>query len=248
MKKVAGTPATSRLSEVCGESLVLAPRGLTEDDGGRPGALIKFSLNVASAAKTLSSHFGDTKSLVKVSLLHELGKLGDVTEGNELFIMQESDWHREKLGQMYKYNEACSRMNVAHRTLWLTSQLGFELSREEWMAINVSQGLHLSPISQVLIERSALGWKEFELELMRDVNDNVIIICSIENFDAMGVHTGDSITVAPAQTLSDVVWALISGVAALGEPEREGGDETGRLGETCLSFFFLGRGARCLGT
>jgi carbamoyl-phosphate synthase large subunit len=67
-------------------------------------------------------------------------------------------------------------------------------------------GLAASPISQILIEESILGWKEFELEVMRDLNDNVVIICSIENFDPMGVHTGDSITVAPAQTLSDVEY------------------------------------------
>ncbi|MDH4128378.1 MAG: carbamoyl-phosphate synthase large subunit [Spirochaetota bacterium] len=64
-------------------------------------------------------------------------------------------------------------------------------------------GLSLSPISEILIEESVLGWKEFELEVMRDVKDNVVIICSIENFDPMGIHTGDSITVAPQQTLSD---------------------------------------------
>ena len=64
-------------------------------------------------------------------------------------------------------------------------------------------GLAASPVSQVLIEESILGWKEYELELMRDLNDNVVVICSIENFDPMGVHTGDSITVAPAQTLTD---------------------------------------------
>ncbi len=64
-------------------------------------------------------------------------------------------------------------------------------------------GLDLSPVSEILIEESVLGWKEFELEVMRDVMDNVVIICSIENFDPMGVHTGDSITVAPAQTLTD---------------------------------------------
>jgi len=67
----------------------------------------------------------------------------------------------------------------------------------------VKAGLDLSPVSEILIEQSALGWKEFELEVMRDGMDNVVIICSIENFDPMGVHTGDSITVAPAQTLTD---------------------------------------------
>lgn len=67
----------------------------------------------------------------------------------------------------------------------------------------VSNGLNESPISQVLVEESVLGWKEYELEVMRDLKDNVVIICSIENFDPMGIHTGDSITVAPAQTLTD---------------------------------------------
>ena len=67
----------------------------------------------------------------------------------------------------------------------------------------VRGGLAASPIHEVLIEESILGWKEFELEVMRDLADNVVIICSIENFDPMGVHTGDSITVAPAQTLTD---------------------------------------------
>src|SRR2546421_4957765 len=70
----------------------------------------------------------------------------------------------------------------------------------------VRAGLAASPVHQVLIEESILGWKEFELEVMRDLADNVVIICSIENFDPMGVHTGDSITVAPAQTLTDVEY------------------------------------------
>ncbi|MDP1798654.1 MAG: carbamoyl-phosphate synthase large subunit, partial [Planctomycetaceae bacterium] len=67
----------------------------------------------------------------------------------------------------------------------------------------VRKGLSLSPVSEVLLEESIIGWKEYEMEVMRDVADNVVIICSIENFDPMGVHTGDSITVAPAQTLTD---------------------------------------------
>lgn len=67
----------------------------------------------------------------------------------------------------------------------------------------VNRGLDASPIREVLVEESLIGWKEFELEVMRDINDNFVVICSIENFDPMGVHTGDSITVAPSQTLSD---------------------------------------------
>ena len=75
-------------------------------------------------------------------------------------------------------------------------------NREEYDDL-VIRGLDLSPVTQVLIEESILGWKEFEMEVMRDADDNVVIICAIENFDPMGIHTGDSITVAPAQTLTD---------------------------------------------
>ncbi len=79
---------------------------------------------------------------------------------------------------------------------------GIAYNPEEFRAICKS-GLEASPVSQILIEQSLLGWKEFELEVMRDTADNVVIVCSIENLDPMGVHTGDSITVAPAQTLTD---------------------------------------------
>jgi carbamoyl-phosphate synthase large subunit len=79
---------------------------------------------------------------------------------------------------------------------------GIAYDEAEFRAI-IKQGLHDSPVHTVLVEQSVLGWKEYELEVMRDHNDTVVIICSIENFDPMGVHTGDSITVAPAQTLSD---------------------------------------------
>jgi carbamoyl-phosphate synthase large subunit len=89
----------------------------------------------------------------------------------------------------------------------------------------LERGLALSPVHEVLIEESALGWKEFELEVMRDLADNCIIVCSIENFDAMGVHTGDSITVAPAQTLTDREYQMMRD-AALG-CLREIGVDTG---------------------
>lgn len=89
----------------------------------------------------------------------------------------------------------------------------------------LERGLKLSPISEVLIEESLLGWKEFELEVMRDKNDNVVIICSIENFDPMGIHTGDSITVAPAQTLTDVEYQAMRDAAI--KAIREIGVDTG---------------------
>jgi carbamoyl-phosphate synthase large subunit len=89
----------------------------------------------------------------------------------------------------------------------------------------IKWGLQQSPLQQVLVEESVIGWKEFELEVMRDLKDNVVIICSIENFDPMGVHTGDSITVAPAQTLTDKEYQLMrdASLAII----REIGVETG---------------------
>ncbi|MDT8070369.1 MAG: carbamoyl-phosphate synthase large subunit [Terriglobia bacterium] len=101
---------------------------------------------------------------------------------------------------------------------------GIAYNREELVEL-LSRGLDLSPVHEVLIEESVLGWKEFELELMRDFNDNVIVICSIENFDAMGVHTGDSITVAPAQTLTDREYQRMRDAAI--KVIREIGVETG---------------------
>src|SRR6184192_235148 len=101
---------------------------------------------------------------------------------------------------------------------------GIAYNREELLEI-LARGLDLSPVHQVLIEESVLGWKEYELEVVRDLADNVIIICSIENFDPMGVHTGDSITVAPAQTLSDREYQAMRDAAI--KVIREIGVETG---------------------
>ena len=101
---------------------------------------------------------------------------------------------------------------------------GFAYSEEEFERIARS-GLSLSPISEILVEESMVGWKEFEMEVMRDRKDNVVIICSIENVDAMGIHTGDSITVAPAQTLTDKEYQRMrdASIACI----REIGVETG---------------------
>src|SRR6266496_4817252 len=101
---------------------------------------------------------------------------------------------------------------------------GIAYNRQEFEE-TVRRGLDLSPVSQVLIERSVIGWKEFELEVMRDCADNVVIVCSIENFDPMGIHTGDSITVAPAQTLTDKEYQYMrdAAIAVI----REIGVETG---------------------
>jgi carbamoyl-phosphate synthase large subunit len=101
---------------------------------------------------------------------------------------------------------------------------GIAYNREELMEI-LARGLDLSPVHECLLEESVLGWKEYELEVVRDLNDNVIIICSIENFDPMGVHTGDSITVAPAQTLTDREYQVMRDAAI--RVIREIGVETG---------------------
>ena len=101
---------------------------------------------------------------------------------------------------------------------------GIAYNQEEFEAIARS-GLDASPVSQILVEQSLLGWKEYELEVMRDLADNVVIICSIENLDPMGVHTGDSITVAPAQTLTDKEYQRLRDASI--KIIREIGVETG---------------------
>src|SRR5690606_21107443 len=101
---------------------------------------------------------------------------------------------------------------------------GIAYNREEFEEI-VTRGLEASPASEVLLEESVIGWKEYEMEVVRDRNDNCIIICSIESLDPMGVHTGDSITVAPAQTLTDKEYQVLrdASIAVL----REIGVDTG---------------------
>lgn len=101
---------------------------------------------------------------------------------------------------------------------------GIAYNKEEFLEI-CERGLDLSPTNELLIEESILGWKEYEMEVVRDCNDNVIIICSIENLDPMGVHTGDSITVAPAQTLTDKEYQIMRNASI--EVLREIGVETG---------------------
>ena len=135
----------------------------------------------------------------------------DMAEDRELFRRAMADIGLE-----------CARSRIAHsmeEALAVQSEIGFPTvirpsftlggsgggiayNREEFEAI-VARGLDASPTNEVLLEESVLGWKEYEMEVVRDRNDNCIIVCSIENLDPMGVHTGDSITVAPAQTLTD---------------------------------------------
>jgi carbamoyl-phosphate synthase large subunit len=101
---------------------------------------------------------------------------------------------------------------------------GIAYNKEEFVEI-CTRGLDLSPTNELLIDESLIGWKEFEMEVVRDKNDNCIIVCAIENFDPMGVHTGDSITVAPAQTLTDKEYQIMRNASC--EVLREIGVETG---------------------
>ncbi|MBP9614136.1 MAG: carbamoyl-phosphate synthase large subunit, partial [Thiopseudomonas sp.] len=129
---------------------------------------------------------------------------------------------------MRSINLACPRSGIAHNmeeAYKVQSEVGFPCiirpsftmggtgggiayNREEFEEI-CTRGLDLSPTKELLIDESLIGWKEFEMEVVRDKNDNCIIVCSIENFDPMGVHTGDSITVAPAQTLTDKEYQIM---------------------------------------
>ena len=155
--------------------------------------------------------------LVREGVLDECGveliaasqKAIDMAEDREQFreAMSEINLESPKAEIAHSLDEAIKKQKVVGYptiirpsfTIW--SGGGIAYNFEEFQQI-VSHGLEVSPTTEVLLE-SVIGWKEFEMEVVRDKNDNCIIICSIENLDPMGVHTGDSITVAPAQTLTD---------------------------------------------
>jgi carbamoyl-phosphate synthase large subunit len=126
--------------------------------------------------------------------------------------MERSAWPCRTAASPARWTTRCAssrtsatRPSSGRRSRWAARAAASRTTAEEFEAA-VRRGIDLSPIGEVLIDRSVIGWKEFELEVVRDGADNVVIICSIENIDPMGVHTGDSITVAPSQTLSDVEY------------------------------------------
>jgi hypothetical protein len=135
----------NRLMNDVGERLILCPASPREEQYGcHPGGLVQHALRVTDAMRKINSALGyelQTASILKVGLLHEIGKVGD--NETDYFIDQDSDWHREKLGQLYKYNENIEKMTVSHRTLWLLQHYGVALTRDEWEAITVAQGSHL---------------------------------------------------------------------------------------------------------
>src|SRR3977135_1916326 len=126
-------------------------------------------------------------------------------------VAEDRLWFKDACRKIGLEVPASALVNNAKDALRLCDQLGFPLD--------------MSPVHEALVEESVLGWKEYELEVMRDFRDNFVVICTIENFDPMGVHTGDSITVAPAQTLTDKEFQRMRDAAAA--IVREVGVETG---------------------
>src|SRR6202522_2432046 len=156
-------------------------------------------------------------------------------------VAEDRLWFKDACRKIGLEVPASALVNNAQDALRLCDQLGFPLvirpsftmggaggsiayNREEFSE-SISHALDASPVHEALVEESVLGWKEYELEVMRDCRDNFVVICTIENFDPMGVHTGDSITVAPAQTLTDKEYQRMRDAAAA--VIREVGVETG---------------------
>src|ERR1700757_4461952 len=156
-------------------------------------------------------------------------------------VAEDRLWFKDACRKIGLEVPASALVNNAQDALRLCDQLGFPLvirpsftlggtggsiayNKEEFSEA-IAHALDISPVHEALVEESVLGWKEYELEVMRDYRDNFVVICSIENFDPMGVHTGDSITVAPAQTLTDKEYQRMRDAAAA--IIREVGVETG---------------------
>ena len=134
----------NKLLEDLGERLVMCPASTRTDQYGcEPGGLVEHALRVTHTMRTLNSSLEmnlDTASILKVGLLHEIGKVGSLSK--RYFVEQDSSWHREKLGQLYKFNEDLNKMSVSHRTLWLLQHYGVTLTDDEWLAIQLASGFH----------------------------------------------------------------------------------------------------------
>ena len=200
------------------------PDALLPTLGGQTG--LNLSLDLAKAgilekhgveligAKEEAINKGEDRELFKAAML----KIGlDVARSDTVNTVEEALLAQQEIGGEFP---VIIRPSF---TLGGTGG-GIAYNLEEFEEM-VAKGLDLSPVRQVLVEECLLGWKEFEMEVMRDHKDQCIVICSIENFDAMGVHTGDSITIAPAMTLTDKEYQLMrdASFACI----REVGVETG---------------------
>jgi len=134
----------NKLLDELGERLVMCPASPREDQHGcYPGGLIEHGLETTAMMRKLKDAYAldiPVSSILKVGLLHSVGKVGDLT--HDYFVDQPSDWHREKLGQLYKYNEEIPKMSVSHRTLFLLQHFGVILTGDEWLAIQLAAGFH----------------------------------------------------------------------------------------------------------
>jgi carbamoyl-phosphate synthase large subunit len=204
-------------------------------ESGRPGIFAVLPTVGGQTALNLAVELADTGVLEKYGV-HLIGaQLDAIKKGEDRLLFKDA---MTKIGLDVPKS---SLVNNLKDGMDFTSKIGFPVilrpsftlggtgggiayNRDELLEL-LARGLDLSPVHEVLLEESILGWKEYELELMRDLADNVIVICSIENFDPMGVHTGDSITVAPAQTLTDREYQAMrdAAIAVI----REIGVETG---------------------
>ena len=132
------------LLETMGERIIMCPSSTRIDSHGcHPGGMIKHSLDVTAKMRTLNESLClnvSVSSILKAGLLHDIGKVGDDT--HDLFLEQDSSWHRDKLGQMYKYNEDIQKMSVSHMSLYTLQRFGVNLTKDEWLAIQLAQGSH----------------------------------------------------------------------------------------------------------
>ena len=199
-------------------------------------AMTKIGLETPKSALANASA---AKKADRAKYLAEIARIEAANEGEArtaALAAFEKTWHRGESERRKRYGEhAIGQALIALAEVGLPAIIrpsftmggtggGIAYNREEFLDI-VERGIDASPTNEVLIEESVLGWKEYEMEVVRDKNDNCIIVCSIENIDPMGVHTGDSITVAPALTLTDKEYQVMrdASLAVL----REIGVETG---------------------
>ncbi len=204
-------------------------------ESGRPGIFAVLPTVGGQTALNLAVELADSGILEKYGAQLIGAQLGAIKKGEDRLLFKDA---MTRIGLEVPKS---SLVNNLKDGIDFSSKIGFPVilrpsftlggtgggiayNREELLEL-LARGLDLSPVHEVLLEESVLGWKEYELELMRDLNDNVIVVCSIENFDPMGVHTGDSITVAPAQTLTDREYQAMrdAAIAVI----REIGVETG---------------------
>jgi hypothetical protein len=137
----------NNLLDSVGERILMCPASTRTDQYGcYPGGLVDHSLKVTAAMRRLNDAYDldltapSIASILKAGLLHDIGKIGDLEKDN--FIEQDSDWHRDKLGQLYKFNEDLHRMSVSHRTLYILQNFGVTLTSDEWLSIQLAQGSH----------------------------------------------------------------------------------------------------------